>query len=82
MIRVLVVATAAVARAGLSAALSIDPQIEVVGTAANLDGLVAAVDRCQPHLILLDLGDSPQTSAWEKLSLFQATQTPAAMPLA
>jgi two-component system, NarL family, response regulator YdfI len=82
MIRVLVVATAAVARAGLSAALSIDPQIEVVGTAANLDGLVAAVDRCQPDVILLDLGDSPQTSAWEKLSLFQATQTPAAMPIA
>ena len=42
MVRVLVVATAAVARAGLSSALSIDPQIAVVDTAADLATLAAA----------------------------------------
>jgi two-component system, NarL family, response regulator YdfI len=82
MIRVLVVATTAVARAGLSAALSIDPAIEVVGTAANLDLLITEVEICQPDAILLDLGDSPQTAAWEKLHLFQATQVPSGLPIA
>jgi two-component system, NarL family, response regulator YdfI len=82
MIRVLVVATAAVTRAGLSAALSIDPAIEVVGTVANLDVLIAEVDRFQPDVILLDLGDSPQASVWEKLRLFQATQAPSHLPIA
>jgi two-component system, NarL family, response regulator YdfI len=72
MIRVLVVATAAVARAGLSVALSIDPEIEIVGTAADLETLAAAVDRSQPAAILLDLGDSPQASLWEQLTLLQA----------
>jgi two-component system, NarL family, response regulator YdfI len=72
MIRVLVVATAAVARVGLSVALSIDPQIEIVGTAADLETLAAAVDRSQPDAILLDLGDSPQASVWEQLTLLQA----------
>jgi two-component system, NarL family, response regulator YdfI len=73
MIRVLVVATAAVSRAGLSAALSINPKIVVVGTAADLDALLEEVDS-QPDVILIDLGDSPQTSAWEKLTLLQAKQ--------
>jgi two-component system, NarL family, response regulator YdfI len=73
MIRVLVVATAAVSRMGLSAALSIEPRLTVVGTAADLDILVTEVERCQPDVILLDLGDSPQTSGWEKLQLLPAT---------
>jgi two-component system, NarL family, response regulator YdfI len=81
MIRVLVVATAAIARAGLSAAL-IDPAIEVVGTAVDLETLAAEVDRSQPDVILLELGDSPQTLVWEKLQLFQATQTPPGIPIA
>jgi two-component system, NarL family, response regulator YdfI len=82
MIRVLIVATAAVARAGLSAALSIDPGICVVGTIADLDPLVAAVDRTQPDVLLLDLGDSPQNSVWDELHLFQATRSPPGMPIA
>ncbi|WP_309727914.1 response regulator transcription factor [Chamaesiphon sp. OTE_75_metabat_556] len=81
MIRVLVVATAAVARAGLSVALSIDPEIEVVGTAADLETLAAAVDRSQPDAILLDLGDSPQASLWEQLTLLQAGRA-ARIPIA
>jgi two-component system, NarL family, response regulator YdfI len=72
MIRVLVVATAAVARAGLASALAIDPQIAVVATAADLATLAAAVDRSQPDVILLDLGDSPQAAVWEQLNCLQA----------
>jgi two-component system, NarL family, response regulator YdfI len=82
MIRVLVVATAAVSRAGLSGALSIDPAITVVGTAVDLDMLVAEVDLCQPDVILLDLGDSAQTSVWEKLNLLQTTRSPSGIPIA
>jgi two-component system, NarL family, response regulator YdfI len=81
MIRVLVVATTAIARAGLSAAL-IDPTIKVVGTATNLDTLEAEVDRCQPDVILLDLGDSPQALVWEKLKIFQDNQAPSSIPIA
>jgi two-component system, NarL family, response regulator YdfI len=73
MIRVLVVATAAVSRAGLSAALSINPEIVVVGTATDLDVLLEGVDS-QPDVILIDLGDSPQTSVWETLTLLQTKQ--------
>jgi NarL family two-component system response regulator YdfI len=82
MIRVLVVATTAVARAGLSAALSTNADIKVVGTAAELDSLAAAVDRSHPDAILLDLGDSPQTVVWEKLSQFRSTQSPPDLPIA
>jgi two-component system, NarL family, response regulator YdfI len=73
MIRVLVMATTAVSRAGLSAALSINPNIAVVGTASDLDVLLEGVDS-QPDVILIDLGDSPQTSVWEKLTLLQTKQ--------
>lgn len=82
MIRVLVVATAAVSRAGLSSALAIDPELKVVGMAADLNLLAAAVDRCQPDIILLDLGDSPQTAAWEKLKLLQEDRSPDLIPIA
>jgi two-component system, NarL family, response regulator YdfI len=81
IIRVLVIATAAVARVGLSSALAIDPQIEVVGTAADLETLAAAVDRSQPDIILIDLGDSPQASVWEQLNLLQAGRA-ARIPIA
>jgi two-component system, NarL family, response regulator YdfI len=81
MIRVLVIATAAVARAGLSSALLSDPQIEIVGTAANLETLESAVDRSPPDAILLDLGDSPQTSIWEQLTVLQAGRA-ASIPIA
>jgi two-component system, NarL family, response regulator YdfI len=82
MIRVLVVATSPVARAGLSSALSIDPQIEVVGTAADLETLASAVDRSQPDVILLDLGDSPQAAIWEQLALLRADRSPTTIPIA
>jgi two-component system, NarL family, response regulator YdfI len=81
-IRVLVVATAAVSRAGLSGALSIDPALKVVGTAADLDTLGEQVDRWQPDVILLDLGDSPQTSVWDELNRLQAARSPEHIPIA
>jgi two-component system, NarL family, response regulator YdfI len=81
MIRVLIIATAAVARAGLSSALSIDPQIEIVGTAKDLETLAAQIDRSPPDAILLDLGDLPQTSIWEQLTLLQAGRA-AIIPIA
>jgi two-component system, NarL family, response regulator YdfI len=81
MIRVLVIATAAVARAGLSSALLSDPQIEIVGTAANLETLESAVDRSPPDAILLDLGDSPQASIWEQLTVLQVGRA-ASIPIA
>jgi two-component system, NarL family, response regulator YdfI len=69
-----------VVRAGLSAALSIDSGLKVVGTATDLDSLGSAVEQYYPDVILLDLGDSPQTAAWEKLScLSAATQLPIAL---
>jgi two-component system, NarL family, response regulator YdfI len=71
MIRVLIVATAAVVRAGLSAALAASESIVVVGVANDLELLAEEVDRCQPDVILLDLGDSPQNSSWEKLWVFR-----------
>jgi two-component system, NarL family, response regulator YdfI len=80
MIRVLVVATTAVSRAGLSAALSVNPKIAVVGTASDLDVLIEGVDS-QPDVILIDLGDSPQTSVWEKLTHLQTKQE-APIPIA
>lgn len=82
MTRVLVVATTAVARAGLSAALSTSAGIKVVGTAAELDSLATEVERCQPDAILLDLGDSPQTVVWEKLSRFRSTPSAPDIPIA
>jgi two-component system, NarL family, response regulator YdfI len=81
-VRVLIVATAAVARAGLAAALSIDPGICVVGTIADLDPLGEEVERTLPDVLLLDLGDSPQNSVWDKLHRFQATRSPPGMPIA
>lgn len=89
MIRVLVVAPTAVARAGLSAALAfaqrppcgIDSQIEVVGTAADLE-ILELVERLQPDTILLDIGDSPPNSVWEQLHLLQSALAGNIVPIA
>jgi DNA-binding NarL/FixJ family response regulator len=82
MIRVLVVATSTVARAGLSAALELNPRITVVGTVADLDVLGSEVELYQPDVILLDLGDSSQPSAWSKLNRLQTNQIRSSIPIA
>lgn len=75
-IQVLVVATAAIARSGLAALLTTDRTITVVGTIADLELLASAVDRLQPDVILLDLGNFHRASTWEKLLSIQSAQDP------
>jgi two-component system, NarL family, response regulator YdfI len=75
MIRVMVVATSAVVRAGLSAVVSSNSQLTVVGSASDLD-IVAEVEELQPDVALLDLGSNVQPSIWEKLLLIQEQQYP------
>ncbi|OUL33333.1 helix-turn-helix transcriptional regulator [Nostoc sp. T09] len=76
MIRVMVVATSPVVRAGLSAVVNSNSQMNVVGSASNLDTLIGEVGQLQPDVVLLDLGSNSQSSIWEKLLLFQEEQYP------
>ncbi|MDZ8052352.1 MAG: response regulator transcription factor [Aulosira sp. ZfuVER01] len=76
MIRVMVVATSSVVRAGLSAVVSSNSQLNVVGSASNLDTAIGEVGQLQPDVVLLDLGSNSQPSIWEKLLLFQEEQYP------
>ncbi|BAY61519.1 LuxR family two component transcriptional regulator [Calothrix brevissima NIES-22] len=72
MIRVVVVATSPVVRAGLAAVVgSANSQLMVVGSAADLDSLTREIGELQPDVVLLDLGSNPQPSIWEKLLLIQ-----------
>ncbi|GAA6614599.1 response regulator transcription factor [Scytonema sp. NUACC26] len=71
MIRVLVVAASPVVRAGLSAVLTTNSKLIVVGTASDLDNLGGEVEQLQPDVVLLDLGNNFQRSLWEKLLSLQ-----------
>ncbi len=75
MIRVMVVATSPVIRAGLSAVVASNPQLSVVGSASDLD-ILEEVGQLQPDVVLLDLGSNLQPSIWEKLLLIQEQQYP------
>ncbi len=74
MIRVMVVAASPVVRAGLSAVLTSNPQLTVVGSVSDLDALLREVGQLQPDLVLLDLSSNLQQSVWEKLLLMQEEQ--------
>ncbi|MBW4564657.1 MAG: response regulator transcription factor [Mojavia pulchra JT2-VF2] len=74
MIRVMVVAPSPIVRAGLSAVVTSNTQLAVVGSASNLDVLVREVGQLQPDVVLLDLGANPQPSIWEQLLLIQEEQ--------
>ncbi len=76
MIRLIVVATSPVVRAGLSAVVTSNPQLTVVGSASDLDVLAEEVEQLQPDVVLLDLGSNPQQLIWEKLLLIQKEQYP------
>jgi len=76
MIRVMVVATSPVVRAGLSAVVTSNPQLTVVGSASDLDVLAREVEQLQPDVVLLDLGSNPQQLVWEKLLLIKEEQYP------
>lgn len=75
MIRVMVVATSPVVRAGLSAVVTSDTQMTVVGSASDLDVLAREVEQLQPDVVLLDLGSNPQQLVWETLLLIKEEQS-------
>ena len=54
MIRVWVVAASIVLRTGLEALITSDPTIAVIGTSANLDSLISAIEPPSIDVILLD----------------------------
>lgn len=71
MIRVIVFATSPVVRAGLSAVITTNQKMTVVGSESKLDLLPKSVEQLQPDVLLLD---NPQQSAWETLQLIQQQQ--------
>ncbi len=79
MIRVMVVAASPVVRAGLSAVLTTNPKLTVVGSASDLDALLREVVQLQPDVVLLDLSGNLQQSVWEKLLVMQEEQYPSAI---
>ncbi|WP_315791506.1 response regulator transcription factor [Fischerella sp. JS2] len=76
MIRVMVVATSGVVRAGLSAVVTTNQLMTVVGSASDLDLLAREIGRLQPDVVLVDLGNNPQQSVWKKLLLLNEQQDP------
>jgi len=90
MIRVLVVATSSLVRAGLSALLTTNPELTLVSSSASdLDILATEIEQLQPDVVLLVLiskkdsdyftDRSNDESAWEKLLNSQQQQYPTAM---
>lgn len=73
MIRLIVVAASPVVRAGLSAVVSSNPHLTVVGSASDLDLLSTEVEELQPDVVLLDLGSNLELM-WAKLQLISEQQ--------
>ncbi|MBN4002075.1 response regulator transcription factor [Nostoc sp. LPT] len=74
MIRVMVVATSPVVRAGLSTVVTTNPRLTVVGSASDLDVLASEVGQLQPDVVLVDLSGNFQQAVWEKLLIIQEQQ--------
>ncbi len=66
MIRVLVIATSSVVRAGLSAMLTTDPNLTVVGSTSSLNALATEITELKPDVVLLDLSSNPLDLEWEQ----------------
>ena len=66
MIRVLVIAANPLVRAGLSALVSTNPNLIVIGSISNWDGLTKEVEQLQPDVVLVDLGNNVQEFLWEQ----------------
>ncbi len=89
MIRVLVVATSPLVRAGLSAVLTTNPELTLISSSASdLDALATEIEQLQPDVVLLVpisrrdsdyfTDRSNEESVWEKL-LFSQQQYPSAI---
>ncbi|MEH2285855.1 response regulator transcription factor [Nostoc sp.] len=74
MIRVMVVATSPVVRAGLSTVVTTNPRLTVVGSASDLDVLASEVGQLQPDVVLIDLSGNFPQAVWEKLLIIQEQQ--------
>jgi two-component system, NarL family, response regulator YdfI len=66
MMRVLVIAANPLVRAGLSALMSANPDLTVIGSVFNWDGLTKEVEQLQPDVVLVDLGNNVQEFVWEQ----------------
>ena len=75
-IRTLIVDDEPVARAGMRKLLEDDPEIDIVGEAANGREAVAAVQRLQPDLLLLDI-QMPELNGFEVLDAVGPAAVPA-----
>src|SRR5215212_3448145 len=53
--RIVICDDQAIVRQGLAMLLKLDPEIEIVGLAADGAAAVAMVEQTQPHLVLMDL---------------------------
>ncbi|ABA22681.1 two component transcriptional regulator, LuxR family [Trichormus variabilis ATCC 29413] len=73
MIGVMVVAASHVIRAGLSAVIAGNPQMTVVGSVSDIDGMTKEIQQLQLDVVLLDWGRNSQ-SDWDKLLVIQEQQ--------
>ncbi len=82
MIRVLIAAAYPVARAGLTTLINSDPEIEIAGSATDVDELITRVESAAPDVILLDTGDEPDSWLESLAGLPRAGTFPAVLLLA
>ncbi len=82
MIRVLIAAAYPVARAGLTMLITSDPEIEIAGSATDIDELITRVESVAPDVILLDTGDEPDSWLEWLAGLPRAGTFPAVLLLA
>lgn len=61
MIRVLIASAYPVARAGLTTLIESDSEIEIAGSANDINELITRVESLAPDVILLDTGDEPES---------------------
>jgi DNA-binding NarL/FixJ family response regulator len=78
MIRVLLVDDDALVRSGLRMMLAGAPQIDVVGEADDGRGVLAAIDRHRPDVVLMDIR-MPQLDGIEATRLLRAQPSPPAV---
>ncbi len=62
MIRIVIAAAYPVARAGLTTLINTDSEIEIAGSANDIDELITGVESLAPDVILLDTGD--EADSW------------------